>query len=66
MEQAKSIYLKQCPDPKMEAKLKLYFNTSTSKLVELVRKDKDITYKNITDDIILVKIILKWIKTRNA
>ncbi|GJQ73347.1 hypothetical protein Trydic_g13716 [Trypoxylus dichotomus] len=61
MEQAKDIYFEQCTDPKTISKLKLYFNTSTGKLIELVRRDKDITYTNITDDIMLVKIILKWL-----
>ncbi|KRT85494.1 hypothetical protein AMK59_93, partial [Oryctes borbonicus] len=61
MEQAKDIYFEQCADPKTISKLKLYFNNSTGKLIELVRRDKDITYTNITDDIMLVKIILKWL-----
>lgn len=61
LEQAKDVYLEQCTDQKIIAKLKLYYNTSVTKLLDLVRRDKDITYTNITDDIMLVKIILKWL-----
>lgn len=61
LEQARDIYCEECPNTKIIGKLKLYFNSSTAKLTELVRRDKDITYTNITDDIMLVKIILKWL-----
>lgn len=52
---AKSNSTKNC------LKINVQFNSCTSKLVESMRKDKDIINLKIEDDITLVKIILKWL-----
>lgn len=46
---------------KSKSKLKRQFDISTTKLVELVRKEKEVTSLELLDDTTLVKIILKWL-----
>ncbi|KAK5641536.1 hypothetical protein RI129_010083 [Pyrocoelia pectoralis] len=44
-----------------KAKLKRQIDNSASKLVEQVRKEREVTSVEYVDDITLVKIILKWL-----
>ncbi|KAJ8929182.1 hypothetical protein NQ314_018153 [Rhamnusium bicolor] len=63
MDQARDQYLSSQTNPtiiKNKLKIKSNYNTYTSKLVELMRRDKDLLNFNFEDDLVLVKIILKW------
>lgn len=59
MEQARDQFLSNYQDNK--DKLRINFDVSTSKLLELVRKDKDLLTIDLSDDDVLVKTILKWL-----
>ncbi|CAH1179990.1 unnamed protein product [Phaedon cochleariae] len=64
MDQARDQYLTTQKNPniiKNRLKIKCNFNNYTSKLVELMRKDKELATLNFEDDLVLVKTILKWL-----
>ncbi|KAF2878692.1 hypothetical protein ILUMI_27479 [Ignelater luminosus] len=65
VEQARDKFLENLPDnpntSKSKSKLKRQFDVSTTKLVELVRKEREVTSLELLDDTTLVKIILKWL-----
>ncbi|KAF5306841.1 hypothetical protein FQA39_LY00071 [Lamprigera yunnana] len=62
MDQARDQYLDNLPECASgnvdQKKLKKDFNVAATKLLDLIRKEKEIT--DILDDITTVKIILKW------
>nr|XP_022917087.1 uncharacterized protein LOC111426687 isoform X2 [Onthophagus taurus]XP_022917088.1 uncharacterized protein LOC111426687 isoform X2 [Onthophagus taurus] len=59
LDQAKNVYLKNLKSN--NEKIKSNFSSSTNKLVRFVRKDIEINYETITDDVEMVKILLKWL-----
>lgn len=65
MDQARDKYIQnQINNPNMaknKSKIKQQYNNYTAKLVELLRKDKELNHFNVEDDLILVKVILKWL-----
>lgn len=64
MDQARDRYLLIQSTPsgtKNRLKIKSQFNSCTSKLVETLRKDKDMVNLKFEDDLMLVKLILKWL-----
>ncbi|CAH0563543.1 unnamed protein product [Brassicogethes aeneus] len=64
MEQARDQYLANATNPnivKNKSKIRSHYNTYTSKLVDIIRKDKEIKHQDYSDDTVLVKIILKWL-----
>ncbi|XP_074039497.1 uncharacterized protein isoform X1 [Leptinotarsa decemlineata] len=64
MDQARDQYLSSQTNPailKNRLKIKSNYNTYTSKLVDLMRKDEDLSTFNCDDDLVLVKTILKWL-----
>lgn len=64
MDQAKDQYLSTQTNPnivKNKLKIKSNYNTYTSKLVDIMRRDVELQNFNFDDDLNLVKIILKWL-----
>ncbi|KAG5895213.1 hypothetical protein JTB14_035385 [Gonioctena quinquepunctata] len=64
MDQARDQYLSSQTNPailKNRLKIKSNYNTYTSKLVDHMRKDRDLSTSNCEDDLVLVKTILKWL-----
>ncbi|KAJ8986180.1 hypothetical protein NQ317_005654 [Molorchus minor] len=64
MDQARDQYLSSQTNPnviKNQLKIKSNYNTYTTKLVELMRKDNELETFNFEDDLALVKIIIKWL-----
>lgn len=64
MDQARDQYLSSQTNPniiKNRQKIKSNFNAYTTKLVDLMRKDRELLSFNCEDDLALVKIILKWL-----
>lgn len=64
MNQARDQYLATQTNPnivKNKQKIKANFNAYVTKLVDLMRKDKELITVNLEDDLVLVKIILKWL-----
>ncbi|CAG9858916.1 unnamed protein product [Phyllotreta striolata] len=65
MDQARDRYLTTATNPaiiKNSLKIKSNFNNQTSKLVDVMRRDKDLQgLSTVEDDLCLVKIILKWL-----
>ncbi|VEN52709.1 unnamed protein product [Callosobruchus maculatus] len=64
LDQARDQYLSSQTNPNiLKNKLKINNNycSSTAKLVDLMRKDKDLQNLNLEDDMVLVKTILKWL-----
>ncbi|XP_018566173.1 uncharacterized protein LOC108907125 isoform X2 [Anoplophora glabripennis] len=64
MDQARDQYLSTQTHPnivKNKLKIKSNYNTCTSKLVDIMRKDPELQNLNFEDDLVLVKIILKWL-----
>ncbi|KAJ3645638.1 hypothetical protein Zmor_023279 [Zophobas morio] len=64
MDQARDIYLANQTNPttaKTRPKIKAQFNCYTSKLIDTIRKDKDMANLTFEDDLSLVKVILKWL-----
>lgn len=64
MDQARDQYLSNSNSPnvvKNRTKIKSHYNTYMSKLVDIIRKDKEINNHDFSDDTVLVKIILKWL-----
>lgn len=64
MDQARDQYLSTQTHPnivKNKLKIKSNYNTCTSKLVDIMRKDTELRNLNFEDDLVLVKVILKWL-----
>lgn len=64
MDQARDQYLSTQTNPsvvKNRQKIKVNFNSYTSKLVDLMRRDRELLNSHCEDDLVLVKIILKWL-----
>ncbi|RZC36928.1 uncharacterized protein BDFB_006066 [Asbolus verrucosus] len=64
MDQARDKYLAGQANPtiiKNRSKIKAQFNSCTSKLIDTIRKDKDMVNLTYEDDLALVKVILKWL-----
>lgn len=64
MDQARDQYLSTQTHPnivKNKLKIKSNYNTCTSKLVDIMRKDPELQHLNFEDDLVLVKVILKWL-----
>lgn len=64
MDQARDKYLTNQTNPttvKNRPKIKAHFNSYTSKLVDTIRKDKEMSHLTYEDDLTLVKVILKWL-----
>ncbi|CAH1956180.1 unnamed protein product [Acanthoscelides obtectus] len=64
LDQARDQYLSSQTNPNiLKNKLKINNNycSSTAKLVDLMRKDKELMNLNLEDDMVLVKTILKWL-----
>ncbi|KAJ8923096.1 hypothetical protein NQ315_001649, partial [Exocentrus adspersus] len=64
MDQARDQYLSTQTNPSVEKnklRIKSNYNTCTSKLVDLMRKDAELQSFNFEDDLVLVKLILKWL-----
>ncbi|KAJ8957334.1 hypothetical protein NQ318_004813 [Aromia moschata] len=64
MDQARDRYLFTQTNPaivKNAPKIKCSYNTYTSKLVEQMRRDNELQNFNFDDDLVLVKVILKWL-----
>lgn len=64
MDQARDQYLSNQLNPhvvKNRQKIRSNFNIYTTKLVDLMRRDKELLSSNCEDDLVLVKIILKWL-----
>lgn len=64
MDQARDQYLASQTHPsvvKNRQKIKVNFNAYTTKLVDLMRRDRELLTFNCEDDLVLVKVILKWL-----
>lgn len=64
MDQARDQYLSNQTNPniiKNRPKIKTNFNSYTTKLVEMMRKDRELLSFNCDEDLTLVKLILKWL-----
>lgn len=65
VEQARDKFLENLPKTATvdltRSKLRREFDLATAKLIDLIRKEKEITKMEFIDDITMVKIILKWL-----
>ncbi|XP_044252491.1 uncharacterized protein LOC123003653 [Tribolium madens] len=64
MDQARDKYLSSQTNPttvKNRPKIKVQFNSYTSKLIDSIRKDKETSHLTFEDDLSLVKVTLKWL-----
>lgn len=53
------------PKNTLRTKSRANFDAATTKLVEMVRKNKDTLFMNFKDDIILVQTVLRWLYKGN-